>query len=280
VVDSGTGVDTGQLYLDLLKRCLTNVIYRDPPIPTPWLPSGEFDLDARVRGVDWPSQAHTMIGFRRLENLQRLAESVLADKIPGDFLEAGVARGGAMVFLRGVLRVHDVTDRTIWLADSFQGFPEPSPDELPEADTIYPQLAEDLARFEGVLGERAQSADELYRQFLRGTSEDEVRQTFERYGLLDDQVRFLPGWFADTLPSAPVRRLAILRADSDLYDSTQTTLEHLYPKVSPGGYVIIDDYHSVDECRRAVHDYLKSIDADHQRLEVVDECAVSWRKEA
>jgi hypothetical protein len=275
VVDSDTGVDAGQLYLDLLKRCLTNVIYRDPPIPTPWLPSGAFDLDARVRGVDWPSQAHTMIGFKRLENLQRLAESVLTDKIPGDFLEAGVARGGAMVFLRGVLRVHGVTDRTIWLADSFQGFPEPPADaQPPELGTLYPDLDPD------VLAQRLESAAELNARFREGTSHEQVRQTFERYGLLDEQVRFLPGWFADTLPSAPVQRLAILRADSDLYDSTYTTLEHLYPKVSPGGYVIIDDYHVIDECRRAVHDYLKSVGTEDLELETIDECGAYWRKDA
>ena len=91
-----------------------------------------------------------------------------------------------------------------------------------------------------------------------GTSYEEVRERFARYGLLDEQVRFLRGWFRDTLPSAPIERLALLRLDGDLYDSTYDTLAALYPRVSVGGYVIIDDYDAVDECREAVHDYLEA----------------------
>lgn len=271
MADSGA-----EMYLDLLKRAVVNTLYRDPPIPTPWRTTDAFDRAARELGRDWPSQAHSMIGFRRLENLRALLEGVLADGVPGDVLEAGVARGGAMVYARGVLRAHGVTDRTIWLADSFQGFPEPDEHQAPE--TFHPELAEDLRKFQEVMAEREVDADDLYGQFLVGTSEAEVRDTFDRYGLLDDRVRFLAGWFADTLPAAPVERLAVLRVDADLYDSTQVALESLYPKVSAGGYVIIDDYQSVDQCRRAVHDYLKTVEEDPE-LVVVDEDAVYWRKE-
>jgi O-methyltransferase len=77
---------------------------------------------------------------------------------------------------------------------------------------------------------------------------DEVKANFARYGLLDDQVRFLPGWFRDTLPAAPIRELAILRLDGDLYESTAIALEHLYPKVVCGGYVIVDDYGAKSGC--------------------------------
>ncbi|MGX7828445.1 TylF/MycF/NovP-related O-methyltransferase [Actinokineospora sp. 24-640] len=266
-----------EMYLDLLKRTVTNTIYEDPPIPTPWRPDDTFDLATRELGRDWPSQAHSMIGFRRLENLRTLVESVLADGVPGDLLEAGVARGGAMVYARGVLLAHGVTDRVVWLADSFQGFPEPSAEQMQPLETFYPELAEDFEKFQDAMAGREVTGDDLYGQFLVGTSEQEVRDTFERYGLLDGQVRFLPGWFDDTLPAAPVERLAVLRVDADLYDSTHVALEALYPKVSPGGYVIIDDYQSVDQCRRAVHDYLKSVEED-PKLEVIDEDAVYWRK--
>ncbi|MBB5830125.1 TylF/MycF/NovP-related O-methyltransferase [Micromonospora carbonacea] len=263
-----------QLYLDLLKRCVTNVIYQDPPISPPWAPQVPFGLDARVEGLDCPSQAHTMVGFARLDNLRELTERVLRDGVPGDFLEAGVGRGGAMIFLRGVLRAHGVTDRRVWLADSFQGFPEPPAEARYQLKDVYPELAA------GADHGRRQAAEAMKALFLRGGSEDDVRENFRRYGLLDDQVQLLPGWLAETLPTAPVRRLAILRVDNDLYDSTHATLEHLYPRVSPGGYVIVDDYHFLDECRQAVHDYLKASGTPEPDLFTIDRCGVYWRKES
>ena len=84
---------------------------------------------------------------------------------------------------------------------------------------------------------------------------DQVRANFDRYGLLDDQVRFLEGWFADTLPMAPIEQLAILRLDGDLYESTMDALVPLYEKVSPGGFVIVDDYGAWEPCRKAVDDF-------------------------
>ena len=82
-----------------------------------------------------------------------------------------------------------------------------------------------------------------------------MQDNFRRYGLLDEQVRFLQGWFRDTLPVAPIERLAVLRLDGDLYESTIQALESLYDKLSAGGYVIVDDYGNVAACRQAVHDF-------------------------
>ncbi|WP_225725218.1 MULTISPECIES: TylF/MycF/NovP-related O-methyltransferase [unclassified Nocardia] len=259
------------LYLDLLKRAVTGMIYRDPPIGPAWGPAVPFDAAARMAGLDCPSRAHTMVGFARLDNLRELTESVLRDGVPGDFLEAGVGRGGAMIFLRGVLRAYGVTDRTVWLADSFQGFPEPPSDTGYRMSDVYGDAKLTAEQYE-------QAAARMKDEFLNGGSEADVRDNFLAYDLLDEQVRFLPGWLADTLPSAPVERLAILRVDNDLYESTRATLEHLYPKVSPGGYVVVDDYHFLDECRLAVHDYLKSAGEQEPELITIDQCGVYWRK--
>ena len=86
---------------------------------------------------------------------------------------------------------------------------------------------------------------------------DEVRRNFEAYGMLDDQVKFLKGWFKDTLPNAPVRTISVLRLDGDYYESTRDALSNLYDKVSPGGYLIIDDYgeNSWTYCRKAVDEF-------------------------
>lgn len=93
-----------------------------------------------------------------------------------------------------------------------------------------------------------------------------VRRNFARYGLLDEQVHFLKGWFGRSLSKAPIERLAVLQLDGDLYESTWDALTHLYPKLSPGGFAIVDDYWYAS-CRTAVHDYRvqHGIERDHSR---------------
>jgi len=196
---------------------------------------------------------HTMIGRKRLDNIEFCLQQILRDGIPGDLIECGVLRGGAAIFMRGYLAAHHVTDRIVWVADSFQGLPPPTlPQDREQRLTadLFPMLAIDL---------------------------DTVRNLFERYGLLDDQVRFLPGWFKDTLPSAPVENLSLLRLDGDLYESTIDALESLYDKVSAGGFVIIDDYGALPPCRQAVTDF-RGRRAIRDEIQPIDWTGVFWRK--
>lgn len=262
-----TRTDAAALYLDLMKRCLTNWIYADAETEVLWPPDpakastdirlvrkATFDPEQRVNGLDWPHTAHTMIGLKRLDNLQACAEAMLADGVPGDLIETGVWRGGASILLRAVLKAYDVRDRRVWVADSFEGLPPPDPEKYPldAGDTHYqmPGLAVSL---------------------------EQVRANFERYGLLDDQVCFLKGWFRDTLPGAPVGQLALLRLDGDMYESTMDGLTHLYPKLSVGGYVIVDDYGYIESCRRAVHDY-RDAHGITDEIHMVDWTGAYWRR--
>jgi hypothetical protein len=109
------------------------------------------------------------------------------------------------------------------------------------------------------------------------TSLAAVRSHFARYGLLDEQVLFLQGFFSDTLPTAPIRQIAILRLDGDTYESTRDVLETSYAKLSRGGFCIVDDYHAYPDCKRAVDEYR----ASHgivEAIESIDQHAVYWRK--
>jgi len=245
-------VATRQLYLDLMQRCLLGLIYRDPP-QDKW--SGDsFDINKRMLGRDWPSQAHSMIGKLRMDNLRSAVEYAIVNAIPGDFIETGVWRGGACILVRAVFAAYGVTDRIVWCADSFEGLPAPDAEKYP-ADSgdkfhTYPQLVISL---------------------------EEVRENFERYGLLDAQVRFVKGWFKDTLPAAPIDKLAVLRLDGDMYESTMDALRALYSKVSPGGVVIIDDYGVVPGCRKAVHDF-RDANGIGDVIRNVDNAGVWWIK--
>jgi Macrocin-O-methyltransferase (TylF) len=106
---------------------------------------------------------------------------------------------------------------------------------------------------------------------------EEVKANFAKYGLLDDRVVFLKGWFKDTLPSAPIERLAVLRLDGDMYESTMVALTSLYDKVSSNGFVIIDDYGCIESCRKAVHDFRESRGISEPILDI-DGFGVYWRK--
>jgi O-methyltransferase len=262
-------------YLELLGQALTASLY---PESSNWLVAGStdgklksrlkrriigaiekagfklyrtvpFDPQKREIGVDWPSIGYSMAGLSRLRNVRRLTQTILDDNVPGDLIECGVWRGGAAIMMKAVLAAAE-SDRILWLADSFEGLPAPS---LPQ-DEGY-NLSSNPYLTAGV---------------------QTVRENFERFGLLDEQVRFLPGWFSDTLPDAPVGPLALLRADADLYESTMDILNNLYDKVSPGGFVIIDDYHGWEPCERAVTEFRESRGISDPIVEI-DGTGVYWR---
>lgn len=247
-------MDGRALYLDLMKRVLANLIYADSRVSVRDGSLEDFDPALRQAGQDWPRTAHTMVGMRRLDNLQQCVETVLAENIGGDLIETGVWRGGCTVLMRAILEAHGDTTRTVWVADSFAGLPPPDADRFP-ADRDDTHHAIDYLR----------------------VSEEEVRETFRRYGLLDDQVRFLAGWFKDTLPRAPIDRLAVLRLDGDMYESTIQALDSLYPKLSPGGFAIVDDYGAIAACRAATDDYRRA-NGIAVPLTRIDWTGVYWRK--
>jgi O-methyltransferase len=239
-------------YLDLLKRSISRMAFPDGRWDSDLTRILPFDPALRADGKDWPTDAETMVGLKRLDNLQACIERALRDGVPGDLVETGVWRGGAAILMRGVLKAYGDTTRAVWLADSFAGLPRPSAPE-DAGDQLW-MLAPYLA-----------------------VSIDTVKQNFVRYGLLDDQVRFLPGWFSDTLPTAPISEIAVLRLDGDMYESTMVALTSLYAKVSPGGFVIIDDYGALPNCRRAVTDFRGALGIDAPITEI-DWTGVYWRK--
>jgi O-methyltransferase len=281
-------VSSEDLYLDLLKKCLCASIYEESAwrivegpmmgnIDKANLPKylaamikkrilkllsrrslmlvrrRQFDPAIREQGLDWPCFGYTMIGRRRLDNIEFCVKDILDRGVPGDFIETGVWRGGSAILMRALLKKHGVTDRAVWCADSFEGLPRPN--EVDRKLSASPDFSD--------------------RDYLRASLED-VQSNFARFGLLDDQVKFLKGWFRDTLPTAPIGRLALLRADGDLYESTMDSLVNLYHKISPGGYIIIDDYHSWEGCRSAVNEFREK-HRIRDEIGQIDAHAVFWQ---
>jgi hypothetical protein len=265
-------------YLDLLARCLTRDLFLDEEVRNVDLrtwpggePEGLRDLlreqrwrvvrpgaerAIRAVGNDWPPTAETMVGLARLDNVLDCTARALVDGIPGDLVETGVWRGGTAIYLRAILAALGDDTRSVWACDSFQGLPVADAERYPVDVPL--RLHEHAALAVGV---------------------DLVRAAFDRYGLLDDRVRFVEGWFRDTLPGVAqeIGPIAVLRLDGDLYESTIDALTHLEPLVSPGGFVIVDDYAGIDACRQAVTDH-RAAHGITAEIHDVDWTAVWWRK--
>ncbi len=241
-----------ELYLDLLIKILTNMIYGDPSTDPGYV--GSFQPIIRSEGRDWPAVAHTMAGLRRLENLRDLSQRVIDEGIPGDFVETGVWRGGCCILMRGVLAANAIKDRKIYVADSFAGLPAPRPDVFPLDESSNLHLFPELA-----------------------VSVEQVKDNMSRYGLLDDQLIFVKGFFEDTLLSLDADQFALIRLDGDLYESTYVALDALYPKLAPGGFVIVDDYGAIPACQAAVADY-RSLMGIEAPINEIDWTGVWWQK--
>lgn len=275
------------LYLDLLKKTLTASIYEESSYAivsmslknwrkeknlikllknhikfniVRWLDQHSyllikrvpFDAQARELGIDWPDfLGFTMVGKRRLDNVQACIEDVLRNNVEGDLIETGAWRGGVTIFMSAVLKAYGINDRSVWVADSFEGLPAPKNSydgfDLSEVDML-------------------------------AVSIEKVKENFEKFGLLDSNVKFLKGWFCDTLPTAPIDKLAIIRLDGDMYSSTMDALTNLYPKLTTGGYCIVDDYNSWPSCKKAVTEYLKLHNINPE-INLIDDAAVYWKKQ-
>ena len=270
-------------YLALLKKSLLNKFYFDNELRIQYLLEcvagksqfeGDVFLDIlarrgkeleklkKWRDMGWTDNtelskvaySRTMLGEDRLQNIENCIKAVVRDGVPGDLIECGVWRGGGAIYMKGVLASLNDSERRVWVADSFEGLPKPSAEEDMHLDLsrdVCPHLA---------------------------ISRTEVEQAFSDYELLDDRVSFLEGWFKDTLVPAPIEQLAILRLDGDLYESTRDVLLALYDKVSPGGYVIVDDYF-IPACRKAVAEFRAERQITDEIMEI-DWTGVYWKKTA
>ncbi|WP_417469611.1 class I SAM-dependent methyltransferase [Maricaulis sp.] len=284
---TGQEVSTGLAadYLDLLKRSLLNEIYLDDELRLLYLKSclsGAEDFDYAIyhdirttresayrslqesrmigrfpeRKIHNSGFSHTMMGRKRLDSLHECLDIIRRNNVQGDLIECGVWRGGGCILMAGYLRTYGMAGRKIIVADSFEGLPTSTYEQdlkLNLDKNRFPELA---------------------------VSEEAVRDNFATYGLLSDEVVFLKGWFSETLQHAPTTRLALLRLDGDLYESTMDTLTALYDKVVDGGVIIVDDYGAIPACRLAVEDFFAARGEATPEVTVVDWTGVYWVKNA
>lgn len=249
--------------IEVLKRLLTDTVYEEDARERFFkgeiteadeekiLSTGIYDAHVKD-GYVQPVRAETMIGMPRLTNFQWCIEQAVKKRIPGDVIETGVWRGGACILAAGVLKGLE-SNKKIYVADSFEGLPKPEKQYKADKNDPHHTL-----------------------EHLK-VSLDQVKGNFEKYHLLIDNVKFIKGFFKDSLKKTPFRKLSVLRMDGDMYSSTWEVLTHLYGKLSEGGYIIIDDYNALPACKLAVDDF-RRINKINDEILRVDWSAIFWVK--
>jgi len=288
-------------YLELVKAGITGSLDTESPEVF------SHTKENAINNINRPQSdmIRTLIGEARLANIRECVRSVIRDGVEGDFLEAGCWRGGAVLFMKACLKVEtfknpEAGKRRVFGADLFKDSKKMSPLQAVVAKAVgYMSFALPWFVLNWFVNkmipifpvERYDDATIMhYMRLARGlswtgpkmvfnTGLDDVKEAFRRYRLMDDKVVLMRGWFSDTLPAAPVQKLAVLRADGDFYRSTMDIFNNMYHKLSVGGYCIVDDYNAHPECRRAVDEF-RTTHGIHEPIIEVDGEAVYWRKTA
>jgi hypothetical protein len=247
------------MYIELLKNCLLDNIYNSEIMQIAKIEDinkigQNADEEMIINGSYFPKRAHTMIGMNGLNNIEECIINIMNNNIEGDFIETGVWRGGATIFMAGLNKYYNL-NRKIYVADSFEGLPQPDPKYKDDEN------------------------DTLYKIDWLSVNIDEVKNNFSKYNLLDDNVIFIKGFFENSLKESSINKLSLLRLDGDMYSSTIQVLEELYDKVTIGGYIIIDDYGcEAVACKKAVDDFRNTRNITTE-IQIVDWHRVYWKKE-
>jgi hypothetical protein len=215
-------------YIDLIKRAITNYLYLGGETQQDAFRCvTHYDLEQGRWQIEPLSRPTTLLTKSQLDLIEKAVLAVEVKGVAGDFIEAGIWRGGAIALMRALLKAYNISGRKVFAADSFAGIPKNTRAINDPVDLWSDRWVASL---------------------------DEVRQAISRFGLLDDKIEFVDGYFQDSLKSLEGKRFSIVRLDSDSYDSVETSLEYLYPLLSQGGFLIVDDWH-LPGCRMAVMEY-------------------------
>ena len=226
----------------------------DPAVLEPLDPA-----DRRIVERVWP---YTMTGVERITSLIDAVRYCVRRDIPGDFAECGVWRGGSVLAMVLTLQELGADDRRIHLYDTFEGMTRPT-----EHDTS----SYDSPALDAWNEREGRITDAWWAGFFdpKVQNDEVVRDLLVSAGYRADLLELVKGPVEETLPAAAPERLALLRLDTDWYESTKHELAHLYPRLSPSGVLIIDDYGHWDGARRAVDEYFAG-EADPLLLTRVD----------
>lgn len=206
----------------------------------------------------------------RLYNLCQAVDTIHAEAIPGDIAECGVWSGGSLALAALWDLQYSDSKRIYHAFDSFEGLPPPTEED----GEVFENFNANSRRKNRIITRKLQKTGVCI-----GDNADTVRTFFHRLGIPTERSHFHVGWFQDTVPVAAreIGPLAILRIDGDWYDSTKVCLDYLYDLVSPGGYVIVDDYGCFSGCKQAVDEF-REVRKINAPIAFVDDHCIYFRK--
>ncbi len=197
------------------------------------------DFDEGHRRVIAAVRGHTMTSPERLFGLIEGVRYVVRHDLPGAFVECGVYKGGSMMAVALTLMELGVTDRDLYLYDTFEGMPAPTEEDV----DLYGTPASE--HFDSLSGNWLACSLERVREALLGT------------GYPAERLHFLAGKVEDTIPGSAPEQIGLLRLDTDWYASTLHEMNHLWPRLVSGGVLIVDDYGHFEGARQAVDEYFE-----------------------
>jgi O-methyltransferase len=213
---------------------------------TPDVDSVLSDLDDVERAIIQQVRPYSLTSLERLAAVVQAVRYVCRHRIPGDFVECGVWRGGSSMAAALALKAFGDTSRTLYLYDTFEGMSEPTDkDKLADGTSASTILAD----------------HEKGTGYWCYASLEDVIANVRTTGYPEDKVVFVKGRVEDTIPARIPEKLAILRLDTDWYESTAHELLHLYPRLTRHGVLIIDDYGHWQGARQAVDEYVAKLSA-------------------
>ncbi|MCC6597454.1 MAG: class I SAM-dependent methyltransferase [Alphaproteobacteria bacterium] len=238
----------GSLGLEIRRKVAMAANDKTPP----------FDMEADKAAIIRTVSPFTMTSPERIYGLLGGIDYITEQAIEGDIVECGVWRGGSM--LAAALRLKELgrTERTLWLYDTFEGMPAPDEHDFSKRSGAAQDKFETL-----------QTGTEDASDWCRASLED-VQNNLKTAQYPEKSIRYIKGKVEDTIPASMPDQIALLRLDTDWYASTKHELEYLFPRLVPGGVLIIDDYGHWEGCRKAVDEYFKEYPLEKPLLVRVD----------
>lgn len=198
------------------------------------------DMDPRFNQIYLSCKDYSMTSLDRMYSLFKSVIYIVENDIQGDFVECGVWRGGSSMVIAKTLKMLNKQDRKIYLYDTFEGMPEPSLKDTKIRNSEDPKKIWETEKKKGG---------------WCAVSLEEVRKNLQTTNYTSENLIFIKGMVEDTIPKTSPEKIALLRLDTDFYNSTYHEFVNLYPKLEKGGVLIIDDYGSWKGSREATDQY-------------------------
>ncbi|MGH8540018.1 MAG: TylF/MycF/NovP-related O-methyltransferase, partial [Stenotrophobium sp.] len=208
------------------------------------------DVSAADQEIIAEALQYSMTNFDRLFVLMEAVRHIERRGIPGAFVECGVWRGGSILAMLRTLLALGVTNRDFYLYDTFEGMTAPTEVDV----SAYHGSA--LAAWKSAVGKGERAWNELFNEKV--FNEEDVRRVLLSTGYPSERLHFVKGTVEQTIPATVPDAIALLRLDTDWYESTRHEMQHLYPLIAQGGVLIIDDYGHWDGCRKAIDEYFSA----------------------